>query len=386
MIIFCMVKSLSMSICRDSSFSALFAKMVNPLLCVAIITALLYWGQEILKPLTFSCLFALLLISPCNFFERQGFPRGMAALVTMLLALMLFIVIFYSISSSIISFRSDLPRMIQNINDLVQRLESNLQQKFHLSPQKMQEIVNSSTSGILPKTSAIINTTVNTVTSLFFVGIIIFITTFLLLFYRSLVVQFFVSFFADQFTDRIHGVLSKIRFVIKSYIFGLFIEMLVVAAAYSVALLVIGVQYAFLLGVIGAILNLIPYLGIFMALILSSLVTLSTDQPQKVIWVIIAILAIHMTDSNILMPRIVGGKVRLNALVTILGVTTGSALWGIPGMFLAVPIMAILKVIFEEVQPLQSFALIMGDDTTQEHKTVLKRIANRVSRRKRTKK
>ena len=70
-----------MGICRNESTSNLFAKLVNPLLCLVIILALLYVGQDILKPFVFSCLLALLFVSPCAFFERQGFPRALAGLV-----------------------------------------------------------------------------------------------------------------------------------------------------------------------------------------------------------------------------------------------------------------------------------------------------------------
>src|SRR4051812_28714348 len=110
-----------MSICRSSSTSATFSKLVNPLLCIIIVFAMLYYGQEILKPLAFSCLMALLLISPCKFFERQGFPRSVAALITLLLATIVFIVVFYYISNSIVSFRQDLPLMTQNINESIRQ-------------------------------------------------------------------------------------------------------------------------------------------------------------------------------------------------------------------------------------------------------------------------
>ena len=112
-----------MGICRSTATSAFFARLVNPLLCILILFALLYLGQEILKPLAFSCLIALLLVSPCRFFEKQGFPRGLSALISMLLASIFFIVIFYFISNSIVSFRKDLPLMIQNINDSITQLE-----------------------------------------------------------------------------------------------------------------------------------------------------------------------------------------------------------------------------------------------------------------------
>ena len=351
-----------MSICRHPSTSAVFTKLVNPLLCVIMILAILYVGQDTLKPFAFSCLMAILLISPCRYLERQGFHRGFATLISLLMALVLILVVSYFISNSIVSFRNDLPQMIQNINDLIGRAELWIQQKFHVSTEKMQDFIQSSTEKILPSTSAIVNTTVTTVTNFFFLGIVVFITTFLLLLYRGLIVLFFTSLFAKEYTERIHGIFSKTRYVIRSYIVGLCIEMIVVAIAYCTALFIIGVKYALILGVIGAILNLIPYLGIFMACILTALITLTTNSPGKVIWVVIALLIIHLTDSNILMPRIVGHKVKLNALVTIVGVIIGSALWGIPGTFMAVPFMAIMKVIFEDVEPLQPFAIIMGED------------------------
>ncbi|HEV7621018.1 MAG TPA: AI-2E family transporter, partial [Flavisolibacter sp.] len=331
-----------MGICRDPSTSTVFAKLVNPLICVVIIFAILYVGRDILIPFSFSCLLALLLISPCHFFERQGCPRGIAALISLFLALMSFLVVFYFISNSLFSFKKDLPLMIDNLNQSLNQLENSIQKQFHVSTSKMQEFVNSSTKNVLPSTSSLINSTVTTVTNAFFVSIVIFITTFLLLLYRGLIVLFVTSLFAAEHTERILEIFLKTRFVIRSYIVGLFIEMLIVAIAYSSALFIIGVKYALLLGVIGAILNLIPYIGIFMACILSSLITLTTSSPGKIVWLVACLLIIHITDSNILMPKVVGAKVKLNALVTIMGVIIGSALWGIAGMFMAVPIMAIL--------------------------------------------
>lgn len=372
-----------MSVCRSSSTSGFFAKLVNPLLCLIIIFGLLYLGQEIFKPLAFACLIALLLITPCRFFERQGFPRGVSALISMLLASIFFVIVFYFISSSIVSFRKDFPLMVQNINQSITQVESWAQKSFHISRQNMKEFINSSSDNILPSTSSIINQTVTTVTSLFFLGIIIFITTFLLLLYRGLIVAFFRNLFADQYSKNIDNVFSKTQFVIRGYIVGLLIEMIIVAAAYSAAFLLLGVKYAFLLAVIGAILNIIPYLGVIITASLTALITLTTNSPSTVIWAVASIILIHMIDSNILSPRIVGSRVKLNALASIIGVITGSALWGLPGTFMAMPIIAIMKVVFEEIEPLQPFAILIGDDSELKSlsKPVLHRIARSVSRK-----
>jgi predicted PurR-regulated permease PerM len=376
-----------MGICRSSSTSMIFAKLVNPLLCIIIIFALLYLGREILSPLAFACLIALLLITPCKFFERQGFPRGAAALISMLLASIFFVVIFYFISNSIVSFRKDLPLMIENINESIRQLELWAQKTFHISQENMKTFVEDSTNDMLPSTSSIVNQTVNTVTNLLFRSILLFITTFLLLLYRGLIIKFFITLFAEEFTKNINVVFSRIQFVIRSYIIGLLIEMVIIAAAYCSVFFFLGVKYAFLLGVIGAILNIIPYLGVIITCVLTALITLTTNSPSTVLWSVVSLIIIHMLDTNILMPRIMVSKVNINALAAIIGVVIGSALWGLPGTFMAMPIMAIMKVVFEEVEPLRPFAILMGDDT--EVKSLSKPVINRIARsvsRKTTKK
>jgi predicted PurR-regulated permease PerM len=190
--------------------------------------------------------------------------------------------------------------------------------------------------------------------------------------------------FADEYSKNISNVFSKTQFVIRGYIVGLLIEMIIVAAAYSAAFLLLGVKYAFLLAVIGAILNIVPYLGVFITAGLTALITLTTNSPSTVIWAVASIILIHMIDSNILSPRVVGSRVKLNALASIIGVITGSALWGLPGTFMAMPIIAIMKVVFEEIEPLQPFAILIGDDTEVKSltKPVLNRIVRSVSRKK----
>src|ERR1700712_4779630 len=130
-----------MGVCRNPSTSTVFAKLVNPLLCLVIIFFILYVGREILIPFSFSCLLALLLISPCRFFKRQVCPRGISSLISLLRALMVFLVVFYFISNSLLGFKKDLPLMIENLNESLNHLEHSIQKQFHLSTSKMQEFV-----------------------------------------------------------------------------------------------------------------------------------------------------------------------------------------------------------------------------------------------------
>jgi len=131
-----------------------------------------------------------------------------------------------------------------------------------------------------------------------------------------------------------------------------------------------------LLGLITGILNLIPYFGIFSAMVASAVVTLGTSTDSTtVIYVLITFIVTHLVDSNIILPLVVGSKVRINALVTVLGVVIGEMFWGISGMFLSIPVIAVLKIIFDRVESLQPWGIILGDEEKKQNKLVTQLIA-----------
>jgi len=115
--------------------------------------------------------------------------------------------------------------------------------------------------------------------------------------------------------------------------------------------------------------NIIPYIGIFSALIVSSAVTLATAPSQTtVIYVMVTMVVTHLIDSNVLLPLVVGSKVRINALITVLGVIIGEMVWGIPGMFLSIPVIAVFKIIFDRIDSLKPWGIILGDEEPKQNR------------------
>ena len=157
-------------------------------------------------------------------------------------------------------------------------------------------------------------------------------------------------------------VLTETKGLIQSYLIGLLIEGVLVAILNSVALLILGIPYAILIGVIGALLNVIPYIGGVIAVALPMLLALTTKEPVSALYVLIAYLIVQFIDNNLFVPKIVASKVKINALISIIVVLVGNALWGVPGMFLSIPLTAIIKVIFDRVGPLQPFGFLLGDN------------------------
>jgi predicted PurR-regulated permease PerM len=163
---------------------------------------------------------------------------------------------------------------------------------------------------------------------------------------------------------------------VQHYITGLLTETSIVAILNITGLLIIGAPFAILLGIISAILNLIPYIGGLVAVFLSALITFTnTGSIEKAVWTIIVFMIVQLIDNNFLVPRIIASRVKLNALISIVGVLIGGALCGISGMFLSIPIIAICKVIFDKVDGMEPWGKFLGDDipTTTVLKTVLNR-------------
>jgi predicted PurR-regulated permease PerM len=140
------------------------------------------------------------------------------------------------------------------------------------------------------------------------------------------------------------------------------LEFIIVAALYSTALLILGIEYAILLGLIGALLNVIPYLGGFMAAGLSMIVAIATKSTGwYALYVLISYWIIHLIDYNYIIPKIVASKVKVNALISVVVIVASGALLGIPGMIICIPVTGILKLIFDHIKSMEPWGFLLGD-------------------------
>jgi predicted PurR-regulated permease PerM len=186
---------------------------------------------------------------------------------------------------------------------------------------------------------------------------------YLLLFYKNLLIRFVFIWFPHRSQPKVKEVIHETEIIIKSYLIGLLIQIAYITILLGGILLVIGIKHAILIGAIFAILNLIPYVGALVGNIIGVLLTLSSSQQLWPIFaVLITIAFVQFLDNNILMPRIVGSKVKINALATIVGVIVAGALAGVAGMFLSLPVIAVLKIIFDRTENMKQWGVLLGDE------------------------
>jgi predicted PurR-regulated permease PerM len=340
--------------------------------------------QAILVPLAIAMLLAILL-NPLNTRLERRLPKILAILASITIAFGIFAGILFFLSSQIAMLSDMLPtleaKFILMLGDLQQWVRLNL----GLSMQKQVEIINETANN----SKGLVGQTLGTILTAISVLVLIPLYIFLFLFYKPLLLEFAFHVFKEEHSLRVAEILSEAKAAIQSFIIGLLIETAIVAAMNSIALLILGVPYAILIGVIGGLLNIIPYLGGLVAILLPVLlVTITKDGYTTQAAIIGAYLVIQFIDNNILVPRIVSAKVRINALVSILVVLLGGALWGVAGMFLSIPIIAVVKIIFDRIEGLKAWGKLLGDEVPEEHAGVAfqkrwNRIVQRLGKKKR---
>lgn len=342
----------------------LYFKLSAILISLAVIFITLFFGQDIIPPILLSLLFAIMLRPVVGFLiKKLRFPHFIAAVFAILLFVLLFLGVFYFISIQISDMANDWGKIKNNFFYHLEHFQQMIRDNFNLSKREQKEIITDATNDTMTSGKEIVGTTLSSFADILLNLILIPIYTFLFLLYQNHFVTFLTKLVKPESHKKLREVLFQIKIAVQSYITGLLFEMIAVSTLTTIGLYLIGCEYFILLGIITGILNLIPYIGILFAGALSIAVSLSASTDLTIVFGVIGVnLIVQFIDNNILVPMFVNSKVQINALVSIIGIIVGNILGGITGMFLAIPIIAIIKVVFDRIDTLEPWGYLLGDD------------------------
>jgi predicted PurR-regulated permease PerM len=341
-----------------------YHQLALSLLTLTIITLTIYLGQDIIVPLAMAVLLAVLLRPMERWLTGLGIPKVLSISLTILLAMLVLAGIGIILSVQISDFADELPKLKRNINDAYREIRRWIRREYSVSYRQQDKYLQKAQTQTLENFQSA--ETLGVVTGPLGTLILIPIYAFLLLYYRAMLLHFMVVLFAEKHKEKVMEILVEIRAIIQSYMVGLLLETAVVATLNSVGLLILDVQYAILLGIMAAILNLVPYIGGLVATALAVMVTfINHPDGYTLAGVVGVFLAVQFVDNNLLVPLVIGSKVKINALVSIVGVLVGGALAGISGMFLSIPAIAMMKVIFDRIEGLEPWGILLGDETPE---------------------
>lgn len=341
----------------------LYAKVSILFLGIFVFVYSLYLAQSIVVPLLYATLFAILLSPLLSFFERMKMNRLLAIILTVLIGTLTTLVVISLVIWQVHSMSGSFTGFQESLNVSIQKSIVWISDTIGIKQQKINKWINELRTDASSNSSMMIGKTLYSV-SLFGLAVVLLpIYALMLLYYEPLFVEFIRRLFDKSHHAAVAEIMVQIRTTVQSYLRGLLVEGAIVATLNSLALLALGIQYAILIGIIGAILNVIPFIGGFAAVVLPVLIALVTKGSSTyALLVLAALVLVQFIDNHYLIPKIVASKVKINALISVLVVLAGDALWGIPGMFLSIPLIAIIKIIFDHIEPLKPWGYLLGDD------------------------
>jgi|SRR6185312_1745197 len=345
----------------DSTFKTPFyAKAALIFIGIFALVFTLYIGQRIIVPIVYAGIIAILLNPIVNYLLRKRVNKIVSISIAVIMAIVVVLGIIYILSSQIGMLSDTYPALKLKFNLTSNQIVKWISEKFNIRISKINEWIT------LTQTQAISNLVVGEKLTeagqVLLTGVLLPVYLFMILYYKPLLIEFIRKLFRIEHHFAVAEVLANSKKIIQSYLIGLFFEMVIISILNSGGLLLLGIDYAIILGITGAVLNIIPYVGGIIAIALPMSVAFVTrNSITYPILVFIVYIFIQFIDNHYIIPRVVASRVKINALVSIIVVLVGGALWGIPGMFLAIPLIAILKVIFDHIEPLKPWGFLLGN-------------------------
>jgi predicted PurR-regulated permease PerM len=342
---------------------AFIYKATLSLLFLFLLFAGLYYARAFLIPVFLAAFLSMLMLPVAKQFEEWKIHRGVSVIISIFLLVLVLSGLIFLLTNQMLNFVNDLPELKDQILSKLDRVQKFIEEKFGVSSQDQIVYVKAHTSELLETLAlnlqAILAATTGTVLA---VGIIV-IYMFFFMYYRHKFKKFIFDVTPDDNGIDRDKIIAQISEVIQQYIAGLGIVIFILAILNSVGLLIIGIDQAIFFGILAALLNLIPYIGSALGSIFPVIMALLTKDS---LWYAVAVLGVMLfnqfLENNLLTPHIVGSKVKVNPLAAIMAILIGGMIWGIAGMILFIPLVGILKVIFDNIPSLQPYADLIGDN------------------------
>lgn len=363
-----------------------YIKTTIKLLLAGLVIAFLILAKNILIPFTIAVVFTFLLLPVSRRLEHWRFPKVLAILISIVLALTIFVAMLYFFYSQVLSFVNDWPILQKTMMDKWVNFQQFISETFHVSKleqqvwlkTKIQE--NASTGGVL--VLGLFSATTSFLASFALIPIYIFFLTL----YKNKFREFVLMITKEDKNDHALLVVKKVSLVSQKYVVGIFLDVVILSVLNSTGFLLLGLPHAILFGVLASMLNIIPYIGVMIGSILPiTMAFLTRDALSYPLAIAGICFFVQFLDNNLITPYVVGSSVSINPLTATLVLISSALIWGIPGMILCMPLTGMAKVVCDNVESMKPYGFLLGEEVNyreQEHvqdklvKRLLKRDKN----------
>lgn len=334
------------------------------ILSVIAIGLVLYYARSIILPFALAVFISYVLNPIITFFEKRKIPVAISIILSIIITFLILNLCGVLIYGSIKSFAADFPKYEARVDQIYHSV-------LHLLdiPQApvagdvqegdrfgiLADINNLSVSGIILKTlGSIMNFLSDTALVLLFL-------LFILIGRNQLIHKIRLAFKQDM-SNRISTIITNINKEIQKYLVAKTLISFLTGVSVTIVLVLFDVEFALVWGLLTFLLNFIPTIGSFVAVLLPLGVAFFqySDNLIMLLWIALILIAIQFTEGNLIDPRVIGHSLNLSPLVVLFSLIFWGWLWGIIGMFLAVPLAVIAKIIFENIDSLRFISVLMS--------------------------
>lgn len=317
--------------------------------------------KDILIPIVFSFFIAILLNPLVVKMEKWRVPQVIAIILALLLVVLVLSSGVYYTSFQAKNLINDMPDLLNKLNSFVLKLDGWINRLTGLDSLEQMGFLKDNTDKIISSGTVLFKGAVSTTTSfLSFITLVPIYVFFILLSRKNF--KIFLVQLGKKNETNYFTIAKEITEMAQNYISGLLLVIAIIAILNISGLLILGIKYAIFLGILSALLTIIPYIGIVLGSILPILVALLTkDSLLYVVGVIAVFGLVQFLEGNFITLKIIGSKVNVNPLSAIIALIIGGAAWGISGMILAIPILGIIQIILSSNQDLKPFSALISN-------------------------
>lgn len=352
----------SPSLPPSSDRNASLQRYVLVLFAIIGTVGVLVLGKPLFVLLFVSGIFSFLLLPMCRKLQSWKWPLWAAAASSCLLLVVVFFGVITFLGWQYAHFGKDLPGLQAALLARIDSAQVFLETRFNISQSQQTAWLNKELSSMAESGGAMAMGLFSATGAALATAIVIPIVTLFLLLLKGRFREFF-SRLNDQGEDVVLRVVENIAGLSRQWLKGVLTVVLFLAILNSIGFLALGLDYAIVLGVTAAVLNVIPYLGPWLGALMPALIALLTkDSAMYAVGVLGVIAVTQFLDNNFVTPKVVGSSVSINPLASILALLAWGMLWGLMGLILAIPITGMIKLVFDEVPALKPWGYLLGDE------------------------
>lgn len=333
------------------------------LICLSIGLAALYLGSAFFIPIVYGLFFSFMLKPVCDGVEKILPNRVVAILLSLLLVSVVLGAVFYLFFSQIMEVLDRADNIAANLQDSWSEITEFFGEMAGLNKREANEIVERNINEVVEAPFSLLSFGLATSGQIIANLGLTIVYCFFFLLYSTAFKRFLLAQFDRE--EQGHGVLimRNIQAVATNYLSGMLSVMLILGVLNSLGLYLIGIKYALVWGFLGALLAVIPYVGTTIGGLLPFLYAIATtDTFWQPVAVIVLYTSVQFIEGNLITPKVVGNSVKINALAAVVSLIIGALFWGLAGVVIAIPLLAMARIVLDQIPPFKSVSLLLSDD------------------------